>query len=347
MNIKIAIVDSDKNYLERLSGVMQQYDELTVSVFSRVDSFQQAIGVNDFHVVLFDPDISEQVFTFSAKTMPVCLFSEETKNLKKYPAMLSILKYQRISNIYKEIIKNYAEYAKDIGAEFFNADDAKVIAVYSPIGGSGKTTIALSLARKISRMHKKVLFLSVEQCNSSALYCKVQEEGITQLVESVNGSSNFELKLKGILKQKEEGFLYIEGFNRLVDYDAVRREEIEQIMHKIKTCGVCDFVIIDMGSTLDDMNKTVLEKADKIIFVQSGGDLADVKVSTFEKQVLMNDLRERMLVVRNFAAQNMRVYEIKQVPVIGTVHNYGNIMHSDLLNCIEHENNINLNVVLA
>lgn len=347
MNIKTAIIDNDVNYLERLSGVMQQYDELSISVFSRIDSFQQAMDLNDFQIVLFNPDISGRPLQFSPKTMPICLCSEETTNKKIYPGVLAIQKFQRISNIYKEIIKNYAEYASDFGMEYFKGGNTKVIAVHSPVGGCGKTTVALAIARKVQALNKRVLFLSVEQCNSSSLYCTIQEEGITQLVESVNGGSNFELKLKGIMKQNNEGIFYIEGFNRLVDYDDVSHEELEDIIKKIKLCNGCDYIIVDTGSTLDAVNKTVLENSDKIVLVQRGGELADIKTEMFDKQVMINELKNRMCVIKNFATQNMRGYEMADVPVIGVIHNYGNIAHSDLLNSIGHENGINVNAILA
>ena len=54
MNIKIAIIDNDINYLERLSGVLQQYNELSVAVFTRIESFQQTNEFVDFNILLLN-----------------------------------------------------------------------------------------------------------------------------------------------------------------------------------------------------------------------------------------------------------------------------------------------------
>ena len=56
MNIKIAIIDNDINYLERLSGVLQQYNELSVAVFTRIESFQQTNEFYDFKILVLKPN---------------------------------------------------------------------------------------------------------------------------------------------------------------------------------------------------------------------------------------------------------------------------------------------------
>ena len=346
MNIKIAILDSDINYLERLSGVFQQYDELSVSVFTKKDTLEQAMEQNTFQIILFHPDISESQMVFGAGVMPICLCDDETKNRKLYPHAAVIQKYQRISNIYKEILKCYAEYADDNGMDFFQEGSAKAIAVYSPIGGSGKTTIALAVARKLHRMNKRVLFLSTEQFNSSSLHFPVQEEGITRLIEVLGGNSNFQLTLKGILKENESGLFYIEGFSRLVDYEDVSCEEIETVINKIRQCDVCEFMIIDAGSSLDKITKTVLETADKIVLVQRNSEHADIKMKFFDTQVWVKEQKERMYVVKNFAEQNKKGYELPQLQAVGVVHNYGNILSNDLLSYIEQENGIHIQSLL-
>lgn len=342
MNIKIAIIDHDIDYLERLSGVLQQYEELSVTVFTRMESFQQAIEFENFQIVVFNPDISAQQLIFSSKVMPVCLCTQETTNRELYPSMPAVQKYQRISSIYKEVIKKYAEHVKDSEMDYFKAANTKVIAVYSPIGGSGKTTLSLAIAGKLRRTGKRVLFLTMEQCNSSSVCCDIREEGITCLVEAVNMNTNFGLTLKGIIKQNPAGLLYIECFNRLVDYDDVKGEEVEKIIHKIKMCDVCDYMVIDTGSTLDNLNKAVLRCADRIALIQRSGELADVKLSLFDKQIFVNELREKIFVVKNFVMQGTRGYEPENVPVVGEVRGYGNLSYHDLLECIEQENNIEM-----
>lgn len=346
MNIKIAVVDNDRNYLERLFAILQQYNELTISIYTKADTFREAMDSNNFQIVLFNPDVSDEQLVFPSKTMSICLWSDDCTNITWYPSFPKVQKYQRISNIYKEVIKNYAQYAKDNGTDFLGETGCSVIAVYSPVGGSGKTTIALSLAKLISKKKKRVLFLSVEQFNSSSFYYEIKEEGITKLVETLNEGTNFILNLKGILKQTEEGIFYIEGFSRLVDYEDVNQEEITEVIQRIKQSGVCDYIVIDTGSFLDSVNKTVLTKADKIVLVQRSGELADIKMNMFIEQVWFDELKSRSVVVQNFITNGMKYSVVPGIRVVGTVHGYGNIAHRDLLNYMEQENGIDISYVM-
>ena len=145
MNISIAVVDSDKEYNKRLSEVLQQYDELTIYICSSVQQFQKTMENNHIDVVLFDPDISEERLTFPGIKLPICLYSDEARNRSLYADFAKVIKYQRVSNIYKEFIREYADKA-GYSADFDYSQNTGILAVYSPIGGSGKTTVALAIA---------------------------------------------------------------------------------------------------------------------------------------------------------------------------------------------------------
>lgn len=345
MNIKIAIVDSDVEYTERLAGVLQQYEELSVSIFSNTENFEKSLENNTYEIILFDADISDRQLFFPPDTMTVCLGSNDSKNLALYTQTLRIPKFQRISNMYKEIIKEYAQYAKDKGMSFGTLENSKVIAVYSPIGGSGKTVTSMILAEQLRRIGKKVLFLSLEQLNSSMITFPGQEEGMISLLEMLDNKAGFELKFKGILKENEKGIMYIEGFDRVVDYEAVDKEEIERVLAKIRGFGVCDYIIVDLGTTLDTITKCVLQNADKVVMVQKSGLLEDTKMKLFEKQLLFEELRTHMYVLQNFAGSNTKYQDIAGLPVIGKIHQYGSLQLADLLMYAGQENDLKLNML--
>jgi len=55
MNISMAIADSNREYVRRLAEVLQQYDELTIHVYTNMEKFQEAMDTNHFDVALFVP----------------------------------------------------------------------------------------------------------------------------------------------------------------------------------------------------------------------------------------------------------------------------------------------------
>ena len=330
MNITIAIADANRDYLERLSEVLREYEDLTVSVFTTGEKLQEALENKRFDIVLFDPDISSQKLAFSNAKLSVCLYSDEAQNKEMYADCEKVVKYQRISSIYKDIINAFADKA-GYGGDFDNSQNTRIIAVYSPIGGSGKTTVALAIASKMATMGKRVLFLNTEQLNSTVCVNPTEGEGITGLIEATAENVNFELKLKGNTKQGIQGIDYVEGFERIVDYNSVSAEEISAVLNKIKRCGICDAVVVDMGSLIDGMASAILGIADSIVIVEKPGELPSAKMDLFMQQALVVEHRGKMLKVANFADSNAKFSQELDVPSIGTVHNYGNYPLKNML----------------
>ena len=166
MNISIALADSSKTYVERLSEGLQQYDELAIHVYTNERTLREAMEKVRFDVVLFDPDLSAETLSFPGVKLPVCLYSDESGNMERYAAFAKVQKYQRISHIYKEIIREYADKA----GYTVHADcsgNTEVIVFLFAAGGTGKTTAALAAASQLAAQGNKVLFVSLEQLNSS------------------------------------------------------------------------------------------------------------------------------------------------------------------------------------
>ena len=351
MNVSLAIADSNAEYVERLrEELSNQYAELSISTYQSGQKLLEDLNDKQkskrFDIVLFDPDISEEKLSFPNVKLPICLYSDEAEHRSWYADCIMIKKYQRISNIYKSFIREYADKA-GYSADFDNSQNTKIAAVYSPIGGSGKTTIALAIASKLVSMGKTVLFLSVEQLSSSGYVNAKQEEGITALmIKAVDEYTNFELKVKGIMKQGMNGMFYIEGFDRIVDYSAVTENEMKDVISKIKRSGIFDVIVIDMESNLDIIGNVIFSAADRIVLVEKTGELPSAKMNLFTQQAVMSDHKEKMLRVCNFA-ENNSVYSTELVlSTVGTVHNYGNLQLKNVIQAINSNNEIAVEKIL-
>ena len=298
MVISIAIADKNFEYINRMSDLLQKYNDLSVSLFTSGEKLSAAIESSRFDIVLFDPDISDTKLEFHNVKLPICLYSDESNNTGLYSDLNKIHKYQRISNIYKEFIKLYAEKAGTV-MESGGPNNTKITAVYSPVGGSGKTTIALAIAASLAERDKKVLFVSFEQLASSASIYPYKEEGITSLLAAISGDTVFGLKLKGVAKTGAFNVDYIEGFERIVDYRAVNMEETGELLTKIKNSGLYDNVVVDTNSNIDDILTAVFEQANNIVIVNKPGTLSSFKIEMFSKQSIADDYRPKMAEVRN------------------------------------------------
>lgn len=346
MNISIAIADANREYLSRLVEGLQEYEELTVSVYTDAQHLENALQSKRFDIVLFDPDIDDDRIAFKNAKLWMCLYSEEARNSALYADCEKVIKYQRISKLYKEIIKAYSDKAGYV-ADFNNMQYTHVIAVYSPIGGCGKTTIAQALANRLFSVGKSVLFMGMEQLDSSSYLYPIAEEkdGITTLLEAAEEESGFELKLKYAARKEPSGMAFVDGFDRVVDYSTVSKEEMANVIDKIRKYGSYDVVIIDMNSAIDDISRAVFEQADKIIVVDKPGEIATRKMELFARQALVSEHLIKMCSISNFVENNAATNNPLNVTNVGTVHYYAGLPQSNLVQLIASKENINTNVI--
>lgn len=334
MNISMAIADLNKDYLYRLTEMLQQNRELSISAFTSLEKLQTALEHEHFDVLLFDPGLSSERINFWGVKLALCLYSEECENLGLYNDCPKVLKYQRASNIYKCILKEYADkagYSLESGGRI----NTRIIAVYSPNGGAGKTTLALALSCKLKLLGYTALFVSTEQFESASIVNKHEEEGITALIEAVsNDKVNFKVKLTAISQHGLDDMDYLGGFEKLVDYEAVTKEEIEQVLRSIKKESDYQYVVVDMDSNLDAINKAVFEIADFILLVENPGEIPNHKMKIFMEQVFVQEQKRKIYRVHNFAESNSIYREEKDIPLIGEVHHYGNLTFKNIIHAV-------------
>ncbi|MCD7739082.1 MAG: AAA family ATPase [Lachnospiraceae bacterium] len=345
MIISVAIADKNREYVERLSEVLQQYDNLDISVFTSAEKLESALDRNRYDIVLLDPDISDERLYLSGVKLVVCLYSEDAFNSNMYADVFNVSKYQRVSHIYKEIIRKYSETAGYI-PELEGAQQSKVIAVFSPVGGSGKTLISIAMAQKLAEKSKKVLYISCEQLCSSKVVFPHREDGITELVAALAGDTVFDLKLQGLVKTGAGNVNYIEGFERIVDYGDVNYDEMSSILKNIRKCGIYDVVIVDTGSVLDSLTKAVISEADRVVLVNRPGRIADVKIGMFAEQAVIAEKQGMVYLVNNFMENNSRINSPAGFPLIGTIHNYGNLAEENIIQAVNSNHEIDVTPLL-
>lgn len=334
MNISIAIVDADSKYVSRLSEVLQQYKDLSISIFTNVQRYRDDLEHRQFDILLFDPDISEEDLALSGAKLAICLYSDHCKNIHRYADCIKVLKYQRVSNIYKSMLREYADKA-GYSVDFCNGRSTKLLGVYSPVGGAGKTTVALAFASKLKSLGNTVLFVSTEQLESSSSVNTHDEDGMAILINDLSDENiNFKVKLTAISKHGMDDLEYLEGFIRLVDYDAVTADEIRSIFEHIKRDSDYQYVVIDMDSNLDTINRTVFELSDQILLVEKPGELPVRKMELFARQVLVQEQKRKIYRLHNFAENNSVYSGELDVPVIGQIHNYGNLKLTHMIHTI-------------
>ena len=113
MILKIAIADTNEEYVKRILSVLEEYEELNLSVFTDENTLEQALMSQKFDVLLFDASVYDGHADGGKRFLPILLLDETQGVASQFQKTKKIRKYQRISKIYQQILEVYAEVCGD------------------------------------------------------------------------------------------------------------------------------------------------------------------------------------------------------------------------------------------
>ena len=275
MKIKLLIATADSNYAEHLSNILSEKyaNTFEVSVCSSAERLQDLLAANRF-----DAGLLEHNFTFADNlksiSLPLVFINEAGFAGSIDNGLKKIRKYQRISSIVGNILENYAEIDKNTGT--FGINNAHITAVWSPAGGTGKTTVALAYAARKVYGGKQATYLNLENFSSTSVYFQENGKSISKVFEKLE--SNVHMFLMGIRQQDSgTGIAYFGGPENYDDINILTADDIETI---ISACAAgTDELVIDLSSYCDQRIQRVFSLADTILIIcdQSGTSQAKLK----------------------------------------------------------------------
>lgn len=142
--------------------------------------------------------------------------------------------------------------------------DSKVVACYSPKGGTGKTTLAVNLAYALVSMNKKIALIDLNlQFGEVGVFLDIPKgDTIADMAEE----HSFELStVKSYLIRHSSGIQVMLSSSSPEYAELIRPEHIDAILSALRT--EFDYVILDMGSAMGDCAVAALETADTILLV--------------------------------------------------------------------------------
>lgn len=189
----------------------------------------------------------------------------------------------------------------------------KVLCVYSPKGGVGKSTIAINIASTSFLMRKKTLLIDDDFYNGSLdLFINdVVNKTIYDLVKDINN------------EKYEEITNYVYSYNNYIDilcapisYKQIDKIEIKTLKTVINYArNNYDLVIIDTSSIFDNITKTIINASDETLLILTN-DMSNIKnikniISIFKEE----DINYKVLFNNSFDFKDeyFSNYEIKSI----------------------------------
>ncbi|HEX6548594.1 MAG TPA: EAL domain-containing protein [Candidatus Dormibacteraeota bacterium] len=152
---------------------------------------------------------------------------------------------------------------------------ASVVSIYSPKGGSGKSTVAVNLAAELAKRHHDdvLLFdLSLPYNHAALLANTTPSSCLARMSEA--GEDAFPLLLRGAIARHPAGFMVLSTALRAEEADLITPE---LVIRAVRVLGAMfTTIVFDLGVALTDAALTALELSHHVGVV-TGPELASLK----------------------------------------------------------------------
>lgn len=297
-NISIIIADQDEEYLAplELQLVDMVDEECTINVITSKQYFDDFFNMPQKAGILL---INENLFNDNINKHDIenIFILTEDSNKEIFNGYKCIYKYTSIKNIFQLIGEK---------SEVFNSDfkrgrvENKLIVVYSPVGGSGKTFISAGMSAALKEYNKKILYINTESLQN---FSKVLFD------ETTSAAKNFEKSLRekdfNLLSKLNENisnkyFEYLKPLGQTMSFVDISLDNYIYLIDKIKEAELYDYIIVDTSVDLDKDKCKLLNKADKLIIVGKQDKYSAVKMDTFLNNIDTSDRNKFIFICNMF-----------------------------------------------
>ena len=300
MRIKLLIATADVDYAEHVSNTLSERhgEDFEVSVCTSASRLRDLLAANRFDAALLESGFFDAAL-LGAVPLPLLLIDETGAIATDEGSLRKIAKYQRVSSLAGKVMEYYAEVSVGIGG--LGGRRARITAVWSPAGGTGKTTVALAYAANRVSAGRQAVYLCLENFTSTPVYFKESGASISKLFEKLE--SNVQMFQKGI-KQQDAGS-GIGYFCSPENYDDVNVLTAEDLERLILACAEdADDLIVDLSGQCDRRTQRILCLADTVLLVCDPSAAAQAKMLQFIRQhSTFGQIRGNAVLVNNKGAQ--------------------------------------------
>lgn len=276
----IAVCDTDAEYACNFAEYLNSRKKLPfqAEAFTDVEKLCQYAGKSPPEILLIsESDVDSHVEKLNSENM-ILLSKEREKESEEHKC---VYKYQSADSIINEVMEYYAR-TPSAAVLPMPARKMSVIGVYSPVGRCGKTLFALT-AGKILAENKSVLYVNMEDYSGfEELFGEKYDRNLGDLLYSIRcGNTNPLWKLESITRYTGK-LEYIPPADSPEDIREIQFQEWMQLFHMIRSTGRYDVLILDIGSSVDELFK-ILDFCGRIFVPVQDDMISRCKIKQFRE----------------------------------------------------------------
>lgn len=273
----IGLLDQDTVYMDRVADYLRASDfnrKFTLKQFTnRADLEAYLCGSNRVDILAVDQQMLLSIPAGDrgklAASAALCLQFGEEKNAES-EGIPFLLKYQPLNQLLSQVESLSAEKGLRECKVFSTEKKGRIVAVYSAVGGCGKTTISGNLASQLSLHGYKVFYLNLEWlCSASFFPPGPDPESFGRLLYYLNFDQEFAYRKLPALKTIDP-VTKVEYLNPLTQLEEIEEMSFDQASFLVKALaesGDYDFIIADLDASLHERIAGVISQSDILLWI--------------------------------------------------------------------------------
>lgn len=305
----IVIADMDENYLSILEKnfLKELGDRADLEIISDTSYFIEFFSTPiTAEIVIVDEKMYTKDLQKHNITNLFVLSESKEVGITEELSVNRIFKYLGIRELYNELTYR-SEEILSFGENYSNT--TQVIALYSAIGGTGKTSLSVGLAKCLVAKHKRILYINTESFQAFSIYLNdkngMPNDGYRAIKADAN---NIFHNVKKFIRK--EDFEYLPPFSYTLDACNLNFDIYEKLIVGAKESGNYDFIVVDVETGYSHMRTRLIELADRVMLIT----LQD-KISVYKMEYMMSNLdfrdNEKYMVICNKYDDTKENYYIK------------------------------------
>lgn len=324
MKIRLAIIEEDQKYAERLLNYYtNRYgDKLELSFFTTFQLFKENLLSKNIDAVLLTEACREDVSELANKMLIAYL--TESLSIESIHNIKAICKYQKPDLIYKEILRLFSEYETGSVAYKLGDTSKAILEIFMPVsGGSGATSLSVAYARRLADKGKRTLYLNLEPLASTSYYFEGEGTGTFEdVIYSVKSRKpNLALKLESLVRQDASGVYYFSSTDNALNMQELQDEDIRLLLQELQTLGNYEHIVVDTSLDIGNRMKLMSTYAYRFAMVAEQTEISMLKLCAVSQALLLLegtkeiDISTKLVFVCNKSDERKKVAYYGGIPI--------------------------------
>lgn len=284
--LNIFIASDDVEYSEKVTELIINRYTSRFHVFRATASYLEnnTSQLDNVQILLLDANIAPVINPDMFRGVTIILEGEKKLHPEVGGASEKIhylFKYQDGESLINNILDIYSRSEGKLVTDInHNTPSTHVMAVYSPLGGIGKTTVALGVCVHSARRGLKTLYLNFNGMN----FVVDEDRNFSRMLVAID---DIDAGLLEALRRKERstGLYYYTLPDSCLEFSELAESKITNLFQKIIGSGLYDVIVLDLSSEFNGSNLALMNLCDNICFLAGNNPVSEFKIKRFEEEI--------------------------------------------------------------